>query len=322
MSVTLQQFETTFSAMLAGEVHSWAQIGTLLHQGEEVGYWKKQYSSFSDWLKKLSVTLDLKEASLWRYLAAVRFYQQITTTLQKRGVNCPDPSALPDSVSPENLELLAKLSRAVPEDLLPELAERVMEGTITRAELRKTWSAYRPALGGRTARGKGVPIPRIIPSDPDQYQSIIEAQIFTTLSSSGHEWIGITKPAFFEFYMRVKPVFPEDVRERFEFDAVIMVGATKRSIPVFHGIEIRGGPFLVPVELILKPRIPYCDYLWVATSGGISTHRGEIIVPEYIGLLLVQDGVVEVKQYPRPLQDAGRLTGELAKGLLLRSVRR
>lgn len=97
---------------------------------------------------------------------------------------CPAPAELPDTVSPENLELLGKLSRFVPDEHLPTLAQRVLTGDITRAELRQTWVAYRPALGGRTARGKGVAVPWVSPIDPKQCLSIVEAQVFTALSSA------------------------------------------------------------------------------------------------------------------------------------------
>ncbi len=311
-----------FSAMLAGEARTWAQIGFLLHQGDETGIWKEEYNSFTDWLKKLSVALNLREASLWRYLAAYRYYLELHANLRKRSILCPEPVKLPESVSPENLELLGKLSRVVPAEMLPSLAQRVLSGNVTRAELRQLWAAYRPALAGRTARGKGVSVPRVSPGNPTQYQSILEAQIFATLSSSGAQWTGISKPAYVEFFMGAKPVFTEGEKHRFEFDAVIMVGQSKHAPPTFHGIEIRGMPYFGPAEKFLLPRIPFCDYLWVATTVPDHGLRREMNIPDYVGLLVVSDGMIEVKQYPRHLPESGTKTGDLAKGLLLRSVRR
>ncbi|MEN3373960.1 hypothetical protein [Dechloromonas sp. ZS-1] len=310
------------AALLAGESRTWAQIGFVLHAGDEVGVWREQYPSFTDWLKKLSEALHLKEASLWRYLAAYRYYLELHANLRKRSIACPEPVDLPETVSPENLELLGKLSRVVPAEMLPDLAQRVLSGEVTRADLRQLWSVYRPALAGRTARGKGVSVPRVSPVNPVQYQSLLEAQVFATLSTSGVEWTGISKPAYFEFFMGVRPVFPEGEKKPFEFDAVIMVGQSRQVSPTFHGIEIRGTPYFGKIEDFLLPRIPYCDYLWVATCGAGYGHRGEVTVPDYVGLLDVSDGRIEVKQYPRRLAESGTKTGDLAKGILLRSVRR
>ena len=43
--------------------------------------------------------------------------------------------------------------------------------------------AYRPALGGRTARGLGVPPPRINLRNREQFESPTEAMVLTSLAS-------------------------------------------------------------------------------------------------------------------------------------------
>jgi hypothetical protein len=40
---------------------------------------------------------------------------------------------------PRNIELLAKLARVAPPSVLDPLTERVLDGDITREELRRTW---------------------------------------------------------------------------------------------------------------------------------------------------------------------------------------
>jgi hypothetical protein len=320
MSSSAHLIATHPSDLFAGESRTWVQIGHMLHQGDETEIWKEQYNSFTDWLIKLGEVLNLKEASLWRYLTAYRFYLELYIYLQKRTISCPEPLDLPERVSPENLELLGKLSRAMPTELLPALAQRVLSGDIKRAELRQLWIAYRPVLAGKTARGTGVSIPYANQSNPTQYKSMLEAQIFTDLSSSSTQWTGISKPAYIEFFMDVMPVFSEHEKKRFTFDVVIMIGKNKRSPPTFHAIEIRGFPFFEQPDQILIPRISYCDYLWVATRID-QRHHEEIIVPDYVGLLAVGGGAIEVKQHPRHLSESGTRTGDLAKGILLRSIK-
>ena len=320
-SHTFRQFDNNLAALAKGEVRSWAKIGLLLNQVDHSGYWKKSSGSFTEWLKALSPTLSVKEASLWRYLTAARYYQELHETLKVNGVSSPTLDELSDKVSPENLEILSKLSRVMPENVYLQLAQQVLAGTITRAELRETWLAYRPVLEGRTARGMGVPVPRINPADSNQFDSMLEAQVFMALSASGSEWTGIENPDRYQLTMQVCPEFPPDVKKIFIFDAVVTLRAKKSGPLVFHGIEIKGSHFSSSTYDLLEQLTPYCDFLWIATHGS-TTELGKLQLPEHIGLMVALENEIQVIRPAQRTKQSGQHTGELAKGLLLKVLSR
>jgi len=59
---------------------------------------------------------------MWRYLASARYFETLRDDLTKRGIACPQLVDLSTTVSPENLELLAKLERAAPSEAYMEIA--------------------------------------------------------------------------------------------------------------------------------------------------------------------------------------------------------
>jgi hypothetical protein len=313
-----QQINTDLAALAKGEVRSWAQIGLLLDQVDHSGYWQKSSGSFTEWLKALSPSLNLKEASLWRYLTAARYYQELRKTLIASGVSIPSLDELSDKVSPENIEILSKLARVMPDDVFRKIAQQVVASTVTRAELRETWLAYRPVLEGRTARGKGVAVPKINPADSFQSESMLEAQIFTALSANGSEWTGIERPDRYELFMHVSPELPLNARQRFTFDAVAAVRAHKSAPLTFHGIEIKGS-YLISRSTyeLLERQTPFCDFLWVATHGRTSELSMECI-PEHVGLMIADGNSIQVIRPAQRSQQSGHYTGELAKGLLVK----
>lgn len=312
-----RQINRDLIALAKGEVRTWAQIGKLLDEVDHSGYWRTSAGSFTEWLKAISPSLKLKEASLWRYLTAARYYQEIHKTLIDKNVTIPPLDELFENVSAENIEILSKLARVTPDDVFLRLAKQVAAGTITRAELRETWLAYRPVLSGRTKRGKGVAVPKINPADPNQFNSMLEAQVFTALSASGSEWSGVEHPDHYQLFMQVSPELPTDVRKRFTFDAVVTLRARNSDPLVFHGIEIKGSCFSSSTYDLLEHQTPYCDFLWIATHG--STIQLDMIhMPEHVGLMVAVGNGIQVIRLAQRTKQSGRYTGELAKGLLLK----
>lgn len=319
-NVSLEELQDLIESVTKAEVRAWNQIGHLLDQVETTGFWQGKAASFTEWLRSFASSLGLGEASLWRYLASARYYEKLRKTLDGRGVPCPQLRSLPASVSPENLEILAKLSRVANDEVLQNIAKRVVNGSIRRAEMRRTWEAYRPALAGRTARGTGVEVPTIDLRDPRQFGSVFEAEVLTSLNSADPAWTGIKRPVTYEVFHRVRPAFDKAVRERFEFDAVVVTRAGKNDPLVFHGIEIRGGNCWNPnVEALLKKEKLYCNYLWLVMDAS-SQETGDFYLPSQIGRLVVSGNVIRVLKQAKRLP--GELTGDLAKGLLIRKLRR
>ena len=308
------------AALAQGERRSWAQIGHLLDRIEQTNYWRTEAKSFTEWLKARSESMGLKESTLWRYLTAGRYYIKLREALTGRSVSCPPLGELSDKVSPENLELLSKLARVAPDDVLQRLAEQVISGGITRAELRTVWQAYRPALGGRTARGLGVPPPRVNLRNREQFESLTEAMVLTSLASGNPSWSGIQNPDLYELFMHVSPETDGAASRRYIFDAVAVIRDRKNDPLKIHGIEITGG-FHLDWYRKLEGMAPYFNFLWVAVPEQ-AAQLERLAVPDFVGILRVMSGHVIVERPPRPSELLGSRVLEMTKGLLLKTLKR
>jgi len=257
---------------------------------------------------------------MWRYLASARYFETLRDDLTKRGIACPQLVDLSTTVSPENLELLAKLERAAPSEAYMEIATRVIHGSITRAEMRKVWSAFRPVLAGRTARGLGVPAPKADLADPIQYDSMVQADVLKTLMLIGSAWMGDDKPYLYEIFHHAVPEFKKAAL-RFQFDAVVMISKSKQAQTEYHGIEIRGNLSLLNMQFfeLLERQRPYCHYLWIALNEH-ALDVGGYEIPGHIGLLAFNRGHIRVLR--QAVRGDGELSGDLAKGLLVRALGR
>jgi len=255
---------------------------------------------------------------------------------------------LPDTISAEHLEILAKIERVVPKKLFKELGERMLGGSVTRSELRKIWQTYRPILAGRTARGRGITTPYVNPADRRQLEMQREATALTTLMAAGPEWTGIRDP---QFYYTIREVMvPNDgFKKHNAFDMLALVRESSDTPVMMIGVEIK--IFLPAVrqqgqkqtqnasQLLQEPTnvelshtfmrkvaewhaldslAPYCNRLWVAVAGKVEV----VHVPEFVGILRADAGSIKVE---RPASEAhpelGKKTGEMAKELLLRALR-
>jgi len=296
---------------------SWGQLACVLNCAERVDYWRDTAASFTEWLEGLSTTLGVKPATLWRYLSAGRFYNSMRKELLAEGISAPPLEGLPDSVSPENLELLAKLRRVAPQEVTDPIAAKVLTGAITRADLRSTWQVYRPALGGRTARGRGVEVPKLDSEDTWRLDSLREAEVFTSLKYGSRAWTGTATPHSFHIYLKVRPELGPDDQTTIEFDAVVAVRSKAEGPLVLHGFEIRSelSPYLAQGVNFWKVATPFCDRLWTAVHETTLGIDGDV-VPTYVGVVVARAQAITVLRAATVDEKLGTRSGDLAKGLL------
>lgn len=312
----------TQSKLLANEVaalarrqpRSWAQASWVLDQVERTGYWQGRAQSFSEWLESTAPKIGVKQSSLWRYLSAGRYYQKLRPVLRGRNVPCPPLEKLPETVSPENLEILAKLERVVPKKLFEYLAERVLGGTVERHELRDIWKTYRHVLEGRTARGRGTTKPRVNPADARQIEMQRQATTLTTLMSSGPEWTGINNPYF--YYAMSQVSIPKSGPKKDGFDMLALVRETEDSPVMMIGVAVKTVIDTDDVAM-LDSLAWYCDRLWLALVGKAKI-PDMAYVPEFVGILRVDAGKLKVERAAAASPSSGFKTGELGKELLMR----
>ena len=134
----------------------WAVYGILIESYHHFGMWRSEADNFTQWVRDFAEIAGKKEASLWRYKASVVYFLSSAAKLAKYQIEISDFYDLSKKASPENLELLLKLERVVPEHELEDLYQKVYTGSIRRVDLRDKWIIYRALIGEKTAKGRNV----------------------------------------------------------------------------------------------------------------------------------------------------------------------
>lgn len=297
----------------------WARIGQLLDMVESGGYWRWQGAgSFSEWVRALAITLGCQERILWRYLTAARFYKALVPDLTQRGFDVQMLEDLPGWVSPASLELLSRLARVAPREIVDSLAIRVVTKQITRAELLQAWQAFRPALAGWTARGRGDARPPVNRLDPPTQDLLRKAGVIHALQSSGGSWTGCSDPDHYRVLPDIWCAPARGQQTGCLLDAVAVVGSKDDPL-VYHGIEYVGANIEELTRHQLRRAASYCDYLW-AIEHEEAGRIDRASIPASIGVLLVREDTINVV---RPAKRRNpRFKGRLTSALFVVLVRR
>jgi hypothetical protein len=280
---------------------SWASVASILDEVDESEHWRASASSFSQFVRRVAYSMGLGEGSLWRYLTAYRYLEQLRATLVGRGIECQSVEDLSKIISPESVELFSKIARAAPDDVLERLARRLVSGQVTRAELRDSWVAFRPVVEGTSARGRGAAVPRITNPTKAQVSRQLHASVTNALIRSGGTWLGCALPTAFGVMADVRPFSKEPRKAAPEFDAVAMLQRDARQPVEVHGLEIFVvGPEDLPfaarrISESLEQREPYVDRLWLAQHHE-QAFVGPSHVPEYVGLIVATDEGIDVQR--------------------------
>lgn len=271
---------------------SWGVIGQFLEMVRSSESWKQAgANSFTEYVRSLA---PLSVATLWRYYAAARHFKQLSEELPKGKIPKSSLESLPHSVSPENIELLAKLSRVAPPRVLEPMIERVLDGTMTREELRRTWQAFRPALAGRTARGRGGVIPRVDQKDPQQYDRMLEGVVLNALDVSGPSWTGCETPSVYRLFLQVAPdPDPGHLVLPSHFNAVAVLRRKPEAPLELHAVECVGTIHDAAVWTMLSRAEQYCDYVYLASHPETGSFPR---IPKSVGLLGVKADRIVVER--------------------------
>ncbi len=304
-------------------VRQWHRIGVLLDEVERTQAWRETAGSLTEWIQKTAPVLGLKEASLWRFLRSRRIYDDLRKQMAARGHRLPEPEALPPQVGAESLELFDKLRRVAPERVTDPIALGLVRGEVTRTQLRILWEDYRPALAGRTARGYGViSAPRVDRRDPDVADSLGEAEALVALRGGDRAWAGTSDFDIYAVFSRVGLSIRRAAgsSSRRELDAVVAVRAGDGADLTFHAFEVRRRQFGEECDTWLKEVAPYVDYAWIAVIGPI---EADVVTsaPAGLGVAEIRGGQIRVRRRPERVAGSGRLSGDLAKQLLISELR-
>lgn len=295
---------------------TWGQVSAYLLEVERNGSWKNSARTYTEWAKGFAQQRGCTVTLLWRYKSAGKFYNSRSEALLNRGIKLPKLDKLSPSVSAEAVELLAKISRVAPANILNPIEAKTLLGQIQKKEVREVWNAYAPLLEGKTARGRGVAAPKLVVFA----LSRVESDVLIGLKRSKGRWLP-DQPAIFEVYSGAE--LQSEVRQINSICDAIILSRTDKTSPVeIHAIEIAHHigywEFTDQYKEWLNSIV---DLAWIVCP--IKWNALELEkVPAHIGVLLVSpSGKVRV------LRQAVRNTskkseGEMfARALLARALR-
>lgn len=237
---TTAEINYFFQALKKGEHIEWPIIGYLILSAEHIKLWQADFKSFTEWIRVFSREIKRQESLCWRYLAAAKFYLKLHDILNDNNIECPAITALSEDISPENVELLSKLYRVMPQDQFLNYAQRTIENDIKRKELREAWSIFRPTLEGRTARGIKV-APSINIHDQNQFNSQAEAIAITSLINSDGAWAKQKASDFYKTFRQIElPITISGNEYRYEPDLIALTGNRESRDLLVHLVEYSG----------------------------------------------------------------------------------
>lgn len=320
---TAKQIEAELTQLERGDHLHWGAVFLLLDSIEQSGCWQGEADSFTNWIDKNAVRFHVKPATLWRIFAAGRFVHQGRDRIIAKGANLPPIEEMADAVSPESVELLSKIERAIPDEKFAEIANKVFSGNCKRSELREIWQTYRPILKGKTARGRGVTAPRLDQKDPEQFNSLMEANAIRSIIADGYRWTGISEPEQYQLFPHISPENFQESSSSSMFSAVAVVKPNHGKIQ-FYGLLFQAAFDFAKTYFLFNDYISYCDRFWlVIRSDAKRTCQSIVEDPDFnpaIGIIVVTDEIIQVHKNAESVSSSGINRGELAIAILIRTL--
>lgn len=302
----LHQIDFFFRALKTGKHVEWPIIGFMLLSAEHNQLWQADCNSFTAWVRIFSKEINKQESSCWRYLAATKYYLKLKKILNSNGIECPVITAFPESVSSENIELLEKLHRAMPEDQFLNYAQKTIENKIKRKELREAWSIYRPVLQGKTARGIKE-APSVSFKDKLQFDSQAEAIALSSLINGDGSWVKKEASDFYKTYRGVELTFSIPGKNYIYMpDLLILTGSKKSKELLVHAVEYTS--LINPQQLIekLASASQQVNFVWLMFN--IKMIESTNALPHNLGLIALYGAdnfeVIRTAKYFKVNQEA------------------
>ena len=264
--------------------------------------WEEHATSFTAWIAGVAARASMQPSGLWRSLKAGRIYLELAESS-----NLDDMDDL--DVTAESLELMDKIARHAPAKVSKDVVRRTLDGELRVQELRKTWSTYRPASGGITARGR-------LPKDPSKRSEALEARtkrwqaekrkpaVKQALAESevlaamqDFEWLGKYDQATRELDVTLGDV---------QLDSVVAVRRSSEASSTLelHAVQIQGAASSLTSCVDTAVKNSGCDYVWLAVPAKLEADA--LLLSSRVGVLaLRQRGLAIVRPPKRQRLDPG-----------------
>ncbi len=168
-------------------------VAHFLIETEQNLSWQNTHKSYSSWLLDVSKELQISESNLWRYINAAKF---IISHILKDADNpkiLDQFIGIPHSISPENIELIEKISRSAPSQYTERLIKRLLKNNLRRDELRAIWNDFKGLLDGHDARGRDIDRPILSLNNKERKVLLFERIFYHELKRKPPIFFGLCK---------------------------------------------------------------------------------------------------------------------------------
>jgi hypothetical protein len=303
--------EEEISAIVEAGRVPWRRVGRLLRMVESKRLWEETHLSFTSYLEHLAARCRVSPNVLWRAYSAVQTWDRLHGELEGMGVPAPVLDQLPPAISPEIVETIEKMHRVMPPDEWARNVRDVLGGQLSRRELRARWAIVRDALEGRTARGRGTPVPRVRRTPGETAVWEAEAAFLESFPAC----LGYDRSARVVLFKNVP--FPAGVEgNRSEVDFAFAIEEDRGIL--LQGVEISNWKVKDP-ETYFRDSRGYFDAIWL---GFIQRFPGDCSALDLdgAGLLFFGPEGWRVVRKPAPREEDGCNVAEIAKQLLFRKA--
>ncbi len=216
----------------------------------------------------LSKALGLQKSNLWRFRKALVAARKLWGASVIRSAR-----DIPEHVSPESIELVEKIARAAPSELVEPISKSLFENRITRSRLRSIWQQIRHVV---KVEGRKAPTYSSLPQlDELRRQKLFEELCLEAIQK------GLPQPDG-EGRILASMLLQQRAGEHPVPDIAVITADDEGGVR-YHGIEVKTELGSKGNLGRLREMTRYFDYVWVVVPEGASVPNGRI--PDGVGIL-------------------------------------
>jgi hypothetical protein len=288
----IKKLENQLQNLLEREKRQWTKTAQLLIDIERSRLYRKQAKSFSQYVRQLAQKFKINESSFWRIKRAGEYYLKLHNTDNIEIIGKAN-------TSPEQLEILMKISSIAPPNIVQDFKERLISGKTTREELRDTWRTYCKVKKDKPRRGrksKKQLLDNVIGDLFTNSAAMTTANIIQSLKNP--QWaidtINQKKMDYFQLFTEVAVSSGTSSKPR-RIDIVSIVKeSNKGPLPTVIGIEVKINIHDLKRDMKLTEYIPFCHYFYLAIPNEQAMiDAAASVTTKEIGILCVTEEVVD-----------------------------
>lgn len=305
MNTSFQTYIRLKSDELKSSKANWAELGDFVLEIEKKLKELNEKTSITDCVTSISNDFNVHPSALWVYRKAVDYCKK---ELAKLDVPLnPDFIRNPPKIGPNGIVLLERISRAAPASMFNDIASKSLSGKISRNSLRDIWDSLKPALEGKTARGRGANTPKV-KIDREEYKIDLDrVVVYKALSLMDNmKKLASSVKAGGRSAQEVltADIFQDDMLSDHTCDFVIVSGSaektknkTSRHKAEIHSIKVAQ----LDDEISVAAKNDFADFKWIAITSPLDDNDKELIrsnTHDNLGILIIVADEIDIVKLP------------------------